>query len=1116
MNTPHDDAAREEPELPEQPNEESADASETEAVSRSQPDPATESGSAADGSDTAEHAAGSESTESTESTAAAGTPEADSGADEEGLPEWQPLTPEMVEDEAIRGDFMMRWAVILLAFLLGCTEVGDSRALVHIRSGEYLLSHGWLPPRVDVFSYTLQGQPWYQLSWLFDLAVAGLYAVGGAMALVLAKATVAACAAGALVHTSRPGVSTWWGSICAALALIACFPQFTATPEVITLLGVALTVRWLTLWEFARQELAETTDPDRVAAALQTLKAVRWKLPVWFVIWANLDPRMFLGPALVLLFALGQFVRGAERPTAEKRIPVGIGLLLGLCLVAALINPFGWRTLTEPMSLYAEQDPALRSYTSLRVDVQPPHADLHSFSMLDAEGWFWQRLDVYSVASLLLIGLAIFGLVVNLSGSDFSGAFMLIGMIGFSLLAVRELAPASMVAAAVATLNAQAWYQRTYRQEYSTRTSELVCSRGGRFVTVLAFSAVAYLSICGILDGVDRRRIGLGFSPRLSSVMEGIALDVADSFDDRPFNFVLDQGDLLIWAGQQVFVDSRMGLYAEHVELLQQHDQTRRALRTKRERQPGSGLDEVWAATFDAYNVTHVMPRLYGSNPDFQTYHDLLVSPQWSLTHLGGTAGVFYRTDLQDDAELNAYIREHTVDFIAQAFRPTEDEELVETRADWARPRSFYQRYLDPPRPTHSNTTRTSQHYYKQMQLTRAEVADLRAACLHLCIDAANRALLENSQDAAAYRLLGIAYLNLGSIEANVLQSQTPVSSMRYLQAVQALSQSRIIEPDNRETHLALYDAYLLYDKLDLQLRQIDELLRLEEEVTESEDDAERFAQQREVDAAREKLVQAIEQIRASVEKMLIPEEGEELTVEMLLQAANAATSQGCTLLALEVLERHAELIEQHPPGALALANLLLDAGRSEEAAQKLAQLEPFVQENPMAGWYFPAGIAALANGDYVRAAAVWRDEVRLLQSQTGTLYRQGLLATLPLMPSPTPGLETPLRWPITQIRMGAQVAIAAPQQVAEIRLRIARCNLEARQTDDAVAELRQILEESPDAVQRPLLRLYLVVTEKELIAEQPEMGWTELDSDTLWPGTPETPRSPDAEDKNP
>ena len=63
---------------------------------------------------------------------------------EDDLPEWEPLTPELVEDEAIRGDFMLRWAVVLLALLLGCREIADSASLVRIKTGEYLASNGVL------------------------------------------------------------------------------------------------------------------------------------------------------------------------------------------------------------------------------------------------------------------------------------------------------------------------------------------------------------------------------------------------------------------------------------------------------------------------------------------------------------------------------------------------------------------------------------------------------------------------------------------------------------------------------------------------------------------------------------------------------------------------------------------------------------------------------------------------------------------------------------------------------------------------------------------------------------------------------------------------------------
>jgi hypothetical protein len=61
------------------------------------------------------------------------------------------------------------WAVVLLAFLLASTRIGETPTLVHLKTGEYLTGHGWLPPANDVFSYTATDRPWTNLSWGFDL-----------------------------------------------------------------------------------------------------------------------------------------------------------------------------------------------------------------------------------------------------------------------------------------------------------------------------------------------------------------------------------------------------------------------------------------------------------------------------------------------------------------------------------------------------------------------------------------------------------------------------------------------------------------------------------------------------------------------------------------------------------------------------------------------------------------------------------------------------------------------------------------------------------------------------------------------------------------------------------
>ena len=179
---------------------------------------------------------------------------------------------------------------------------------------------------------------------------------------------------------------------------------------------------------------------------------------------------------------------------------------------------------------------------------------------------------------------------------EFGHLFVVLGFVGFACAAGHELAAAALVAAAFSTLNAQSWYRDNFRQSYSVAASELLFSRGGRAVTVLGFFALAYLATSGRLDGPDTRRVGFGFHPRLQAQMEGLQDALADSFDNRPFNFVMKQGDILIWLDQRPFVDTRVVLYHRPNEenLLKMHDSIRRALRRRRVNRELSGRKDIW------------------------------------------------------------------------------------------------------------------------------------------------------------------------------------------------------------------------------------------------------------------------------------------------------------------------------------------------------------------------------------------------------------------------------------------------------------------------------------------------------------------------------------------
>src|SRR5512140_2962345 len=62
--------------------------------------------------------------------------------------------------------------------------LADSDTGWHIRTGEWILAHGWVPAR-DIFSFSKPGEPWFAWEWLSDIILAGLNGVGGLSAVAL-------------------------------------------------------------------------------------------------------------------------------------------------------------------------------------------------------------------------------------------------------------------------------------------------------------------------------------------------------------------------------------------------------------------------------------------------------------------------------------------------------------------------------------------------------------------------------------------------------------------------------------------------------------------------------------------------------------------------------------------------------------------------------------------------------------------------------------------------------------------------------------------------------------------------------------------------------------------
>ncbi len=969
---------------------------------------------------------------------------------DEGLPEWEPLTPELVEDEAIRGDFVIRWAVVGLALLFGVSQIADSRTLVHIKSGQYLATHNVLPPANDVLSFTASDRRWVNLSWLFDLVTAGIHAVSGGIGLSIVQGLLAGLAFGLLAHAHRSGIRTWWGSICAVLALLVCYPQITMQPELITLVGLAATLSIVLRAE-------EASSAPRLMAIVPL---------IW--LWSQFDSRAFLGWLLLLVFAAGNAIqRGGVSDEADVLRRRDWWRVAGVSVAIAVLHPFLWETWLSPWRLYAVDYPALR-----QLFPRPSAIELPFYSILSPH--VWDSLSLSTVAAIVLFLATLIVMFLNRERLHPGHLLAVVLFNGLACLTTHELAAASLVNCAVCSVNAQEWFRRRFGQVYSVDWRELLFSRGGRAVTVLSFFALAWLVISGRIDGPGGKRTGVGFDQNLAVQMEIFQQLAANSFDDRPFHFVARQGDLSIWAGQRSFVDHRAGLFSGRDEqnLIDLYNRTRRSLQKHREQLPGSGDTSVWRTTFEKFKITRVMPRLTGPNPppDYMTFSDLVSSKDWALTDLTAVTAVFYRAET-DDAALQEFVSKHRLQYVEQAFR--KDVAATDTIREWARPATTYDNLFALRRPTVPAGVGTAQHYV-QMAAAGGEVPmPVRAAFAMSAIRAATAGLREDPQSPEGYRQLGLAHLILDRIETGVMsESQASwLGLSRYYQAIGALRQAAALQPDNVDVH---YDMLSLLERTrrsDLALETVRQIKKLQPYSSKLSEQERR---------QREGLVNLELTLEDTVAKI------DEMTQQALaadvdrLQVATSAFQAGGVLTAIRILEEDAVYTVQNVAARSMLGIWLLEAGRVREAHETLEGVERDASlGGGAAGWRDPVAVSALATADYPNAIRLWRDQVREMETSAA----EASLLTLPF-------LTLNQYWFAADQYPWAHSAAAQSlgnvrSEATALRFQIALAQLESGDCTGATQTLREAVERNPFSPLRPLLRFYLLCTTNELIEEK-------------------------------
>jgi hypothetical protein len=230
----------------------------------------------------------------------------------------------------------------LFAGTLSNRPLADPDIGWHIRTGEQILATHTLP-RVDPYSSTMRGQPWFAWEWLYDLALGILHRACGLNGVVwLCAVLVASTFTLLLSQLLKRGTGVLLAVALMLLAEAAATVHLFARPHIVSWLFVLLWFVALERWEGYEQG-----------------NAPRWLLlffPASTLLWVNLHGEWIFGFGLLAIYTLASFAEGLRARDAFAAIVArhrarAMAWTGAVSAAATFVNPFGWR-LHEHIYLY--------------------------------------------------------------------------------------------------------------------------------------------------------------------------------------------------------------------------------------------------------------------------------------------------------------------------------------------------------------------------------------------------------------------------------------------------------------------------------------------------------------------------------------------------------------------------------------------------------------------------------------------------------------------------------------------------------------------------------------------------------------------------------------------
>jgi hypothetical protein len=226
---------------------------------------------------------------------------------------------------AAHGPFALWVGISIYALVMAAGNglLNDPDTMWQITVGQWILDHRALP-QTDIYSFTMQGQPWISTQWLAQVMYAAAFAIAGWSGPVVLAASAIALTFALLARQVSRSLRESTTLVFIAVGLALTVPHLLARPHV---LAMPVMILWI-------GGLIEAAD-RRAAPSF-------WLLPL-IALWANLHGGFVFGLFLIGPIALDALLNAeaSSRKTLLARwASFGFAALIASCL-----TPYGWNAL---------------------------------------------------------------------------------------------------------------------------------------------------------------------------------------------------------------------------------------------------------------------------------------------------------------------------------------------------------------------------------------------------------------------------------------------------------------------------------------------------------------------------------------------------------------------------------------------------------------------------------------------------------------------------------------------------------------------------------------------------------------------------------------------------